>query len=1307
MAPLMGYQSREVINISLDLHSSSPMENQKAVADDGEDRIEDSLDHLGAKAGGPVQPPQDSHAQYEDEDDLYSISPQGKAAADAAKSSASKRVQRASVPMWKGSTADGPGERPGVDAGTKGSALDVAIDDLIANGAKPRSSQVEQHRLKLATRADGGLTGHGSVVPKPAKPSLPRPTIAKAISGATAKPTKSSRNGHSAHASHQTSAAASGTSALAALRARQQGVTSTQPSKQHGASTLAPAKFPSERPASKERRGNVQASTRLSSEGAATEHRLINGKPAYRKLGMFAQTPTAAKEQRGEGKLKQKAADADVDVGDEPGGDASVPQVGHGTTSTRQGTACALTPTSKAAERPHPKVSGKLTYDASELPPSTVSVLATSNSAAATTQTVPVKGMTSKTAKGKTNGNDERAEKKPKSTARKTTPVTKSEDEPADEKPIGRQRRSAKLPDSDDEYVDKKSKAKPRKSARLLKSDEEPEPDSLPTQSDIMPRPAKGRGKAADTQAVRLNDQARTAPSVDDAAEQSATHEPRSGGGRNQDTIDDFDLAVLDLEDAHAPLKATSGTRGIVARGEAVKANRSDAVTGKTKLDTEPRNQQDTSRPPDNGAAGHGKSQEHAIVLSDRPEPSSSPLSSPVAAPVALSDPKLLRHDRQLAPYTPAALHSSPPLEVGSMGPRPSTGLMDVDASRRTTIIGFDRSGPRNQGTRSAKRSAGDSVLVARSSLPPDKVPPGVEATSTRRGLAARHKYGLSSAATSVKSHRTARAAPPKNVAKDVGDALASFLVNPARVALAPTPFTEPPKSVPRAKERTAVPQSAQPMDDADDGWTNLGDLGGDTLVDVDAQHTTAKLNATTAKAVTRSSIDRTASQVAMPPPAHDATSVTERQRAPTVPAMLSAVQTRAAFSTAEQGTGTTTESSFKRLHEDGATVTEPAPKKARVMTQATFDAHQRNSPTRTTQTTADAHGRIPTARELPARVIAPSKRASRRVSRHTSQGVDMHGSPIPKDMFVPEYATTLETFSQQNRLSSDDPTQVSSDAMLLGKVDLQKDSTFFEDLLTAPLYQVKVMSSNRKGKPASPHEDSIAMTAIVLGKVDQSKLIIRDETAAPATDPFTSSEDQPSRALPRDFTSIFSEQLRRQEAAKKRSDAEYEDEDPDKTLVEPNPDPSPKRTKNVPNNTRQGKAVVASSASDLPSIGKWRNALQPHQLNLFDELVAVSHRLVGHLVDQETAMHEAVTDYRKCSIHAIEQIEKQQAHDYQQSLAKMEQQKQAVQSSLTHRSEDLQKVVEATRKKHDGRLRAAGKLNEETANLKHMLAEL
>ncbi|KAI4247412.1 MAG: hypothetical protein L6R42_009611 [Xanthoria sp. 1 TBL-2021] len=106
---------------------------------------------------------------------------------------------------------------------------------------------------------------------------------------------------------------------------------------------------------------------------------------------------------------------------------------------------------------------------------------------------------------------------------------------------------------------------------------------------------------------------------------------------------------------------------------------------------------------------------------------------------------------------------------------------------------------------------------------------------------------------------------------------------------------------------------------------------------------------------------------------------------------------------------------------------------------------------------------------------------------------------------------------------------------------------------------------------------------------------------------------------------------------------------DPDITLVEAEqPRHQPKRQRraapvssDTSSTSLSPQTSQSSRGSDPESAArkKWRDALRPHQKDTLDILYEISHKLVGHLIDKETACNDVVDDYQRRGTRFVENL--------------------------------------------------------------------
>lgn len=652
-----------------------------------------------------------------------------------------------------------------------------------------------------------------------------------------------------------------------------------------------------------------------------------------------------------------------------------------------------------------------------------------------------------------------------------------------------------------------------------------------------------------------------------------------------------------------------------------------------------------------------GASQNAAILVSDRTQ--SSPGVDPEPHPEAVKqtvEPRGVAQPQQ-NPTTPANIRSSPPLRGVVDGPSRGTSRVRDSTGQRPKIIGFSRSGPLNQGAVSALKANQGSVLVSRPGTATRKAPLAPDASRDQGYVGPRRTHDRSSVALSMHSTRTDRSVAPGNVANDVTDALAGLIGKsnfPAMPLLAS-------KAKPRNQHSEQAPELAIEPEKDHDHFAVVGDFNDDTFMPYEGREIDEEI------------AQPTYSQIAMPPPpakrapghkvpiapmtrdpveayeVSDSQPLLPEHPQPTVPVKrtdeIAVLEPRAAMQKKPKHT-LLTQLEPDQIATDPKEPFAPKPEVVPKLPQATGNGGR-----------AKPVPKVASDLELPVLpVVIPEslRRSKRKINRHSSQGgqtVDLHGSPIPTALEVPHLATVLETFSQQTQMSSED------EAVLEALTRQKRDVAPVKK--PTPTKPTRKLSRNAKTVPSQPNIESQAAAAMILGKLKSQHLILNQRSTEP--DPFISSEEAAAERPKRRVTSAFLNQLM---AGVPKDEEEFdddargsrqqapegnEDSDPDKTLVESR---SPKRThrgkpkqKPYESDSDFSSSHESSASSQDTSIVEddmtsWRNALQPHQANLFDELVGVSHQLVRHLVDRETATQHIVSDYRRRGENLIKQMQ-------------------------------------------------------------------
>ncbi|KAJ9631023.1 hypothetical protein H2203_001551 [Taxawa tesnikishii (nom. ined.)] len=204
--------------------------------------------------------------------------------------------------------------------------------------------------------------------------------------------------------------------------------------------------------------------------------------------------------------------------------------------------------------------------------------------------------------------------------------------------------------------------------------------------------------------------------------------------------------------------------------------------------------------------------------------------------------------------------------------------------------------------------------------------------------------------------------------------------------------------------------------------------------------------------------------------------------------------------------------------------------------------------------------------------------------------------------------------------------------------------------------------SSNTKTRPAPPELDSQAITEFAAVKQFVDDTDSQPIVGVPETDPFVAidqgedaahgprkitglirvlnpynNEPELSAASPRKQQARLPRTYQPQKSSSKEpqsvpwtdrsgeDNSQEEGVDPDRTLVD---ETDLVRDGYYPTSSDSDSEAEPSETDPEDARAIWRASLQPHQASLFDALVGVAHRIVRHVVDQETAMADIVSDY-------------------------------------------------------------------------------
>ena len=954
---LATYESAETIDVSQNTQTpvnSSPSVKGPVVSDTYEERIEDSYKDTTAATGAThVQPPEAA----EDDDELHALSPQGKASAAAAKASTKQTTLQNEA---RREDDIQPERRP--SRATKSAETDKiprdAIEDLLSKGATARPIYADRRQQKesdlreLAKRTSLLYLRLLSLTLDTAPPDKPRPTNGK-LTGLGAESSKTARK---ATAFTQPSSSRLKHAAPGKQTAKHKEADMPAPSV--GTSSVAALR------AKKDSRVQAQASTTDTNAALSAE---------------VSEVARAAKASHAP--LKERSKNLQTPARTDPKTQAS----GHQPTAGKlQSRMFAQTPVSRPSASAQPELK-RIAMDEQEVREDDVR-----------DDDPPTKKV-----RGKTPIVTGTLKRPAKSSNMPTVMPRKSTYEVPDSPPNKASAAQVQRSYANAGSGMKTQSATAGKIVKPVKSSKEPilskkapvskSKPSGPTSSAGQTRkqPARKAKAAVDSPSKQLQAEHEASLSSDQECHDAAGAKKQAtveGDRGVPETIEGFEQAVVDFSGEEEPTRAVSQVLG-KAIGD-IKVEQSRAAHGNTQP-TRDRKQ--------------GASQENAIVLSDQPQSSSPPRSlspQPSTAPPALNTVTGKGKQAVRPPQTPAAFGSSPPTNFQGSTLPTTAGSIDPYTARKSTIISFDRSGPRNQGSLSAKKSAPGSAWTVRTSLPPKRVPLASEAGSSHANLDARRKNRPLSAATSVKSTRMNRAAPPSTIVDDKDDALAGLHEKakqnvPTPMKVACVKYTD----APRARE----PLAPQHEMAADDGFMNIDEAKGTTLVEAEL--------AGPPPPVPKSTIVPSASQLVMPPPAPKATKSRQIHRAPTVPSMLGPDGDQPEqHNHLKHGDDMGLKRARPEEHEAAPAVKRPK------MTAAPAPAVVPIKPIAVALVQKEKSSDT-TSKPVP----GPTKRATRKPSRHASQGnVDIHGSPVPKGMLLMDNATVLESFSQQAGLSSD-----------------------------------------------------------------------------------------------------------------------------------------------------------------------------------------------------------------------------------------------------------------------------------------------
>ncbi|GAB1735476.1 hypothetical protein NU219Hw_g3104t2 [Hortaea werneckii] len=671
-----------------------------------------------------------------------------------------------------------------------------------------------------------------------------------------------------------------------------------------------------------------------------------------------------------------------------------------------------------------------------------------------------------------------------------------------------------------------------------------------------------------------------------------------------------------------------------------------------------------------------GVSQQSAILLSDdcSSTPSDRGGSPKQAGTPAARDSRGPRPTMK-APRTPMILQSSPPVEDVRISKTPGTSL--TATSRKANIISFDDTGPQNQGSILMKSASGSAwVSRTKKSSSPQWATVAPGPGSSRVSISGRRSQkppATSSVAASLRISRTKRSSQSANVASSVDEALAGF-------------FKEPHTDVPSLRKGTLSSRASEMSKAGQEQQTSYSSDAPAKFYD----HEDAIMVNGVAE---QNQPTRTASQLAMPPPPPKDSKAGKLQPPASARSKPLGMQDR----TNDEASP----SSSKKRGSIAQDEEQPFSKRVKPTTKLSDSKFSAGQGEVTFTEGCNTSG--PTAAFAPNTMKAPLRKST----RNPSQGnVDCYGSPVPRGFEVPANSTALEVYSQQANLSSDRlTTQRTSNGRSHRATRQDNDACSLDQHVLPPSHQPEIMSSNTKTRPASPREDSQAITGVAIRRVESNSLVIRDVAAPPNTDPFTGSESAQKESSKTRPYSNFTQKLF-QQAVEAGADLGQQAgcRNGPAAIDQPSKKHSLRRLPSWSSDDSNQTDVSAETTDTMRDIGIWRNALQPYQVDLFDELVIVSHRLMRNLIDRETAAREVVEDYRSRGTRLVAQMEETHASLYKEHMDGLTQRKMKLRKELGKCNDQLHEMVTTVKAASHERQERLQRRSNEVAQLRKLV---
>jgi hypothetical protein len=612
-----------------------------------------------------------------------------------------------------------------------------------------------------------------------------------------------------------------------------------------------------------------------------------------------------------------------------------------------------------------------------------------------------------------------------------------------------------------------------------------------------------------------------------------------------------------------------------------------------------------------------------------------------------------------------------------------------INTARKTPIIAFDKSGPRNQGSSSSKRKT---VYKAR---PSKRAPLRSKDPNLKMNSGEISAQGSSVVPQNLRSKTKLAKPSTGNVASTVNVALAGLLPSKRQAETTKATEASPKRHKTDHNSDSVAPaaKSERPHGNGDE------DMADGILYTFDDFVKSSPLPQESLPEESHAAL-RTASQLAMPPP--------KQERQQNKNAQPSIETHRENLSHDEHVTTTRSkEKALKQSHKSHeSNRSSSLTRKPEIQVSAKRSKFSMDSVEKPPSHESNRLPRQKTPPEAQMATVSTSLKNNRDKivpRKRSSQTVDVRGSPIPKNMGDLNHTTVLETYRQQTQQNPD----VEDDFNALEAPGVASRNglsvpldPLFSRRVKPPLLSSDGILSSRKPQPASPLATSEVLSGLRTRESDNALLLGRAsvDTAIPnlfARGSVQKGEDlkqEPSRPSPPDPTQKLDEQLdllrhRLGKTATITLTTHPAVQTAPTTLVASRDHTiralhaghalltaDPRKSPSHPNNT-------SSDPTQTENLTIWRTALAPHHATLFDDLVSLAHQATQSLIDQDLAFAQSLSDYQVRSQNIISQWEAHQKKFYSQ-----------LQASLAKK----RALVKAELRDYSGMLKGCGKVIEE-----------